>query len=500
MSARIGRHRQRPSLRPARGRPPAAVLALLAVLAGAAAALPGAPAAAATTGAPVLLRVRCAKACAGPVAVRPGGALRLVGRRFRAGAQVVFRVAGPGARRSVRARVLSARRLRVAVPPDAVTGRIYVRDRSGRRSRARGPVRIAAARLRAAPNRAATGTAFDGSGMWIWQLSRSNAGDPASIAAQAHAYGISTVFVKSADGATDWAQFSPALVTQLRAAGLHVCAWQFVYGVQPEAEAALGAAAVRDGADCLVVDAESQYQGRYAQAQRYMATLRLAVGPDYPVGLTSFPYVDFHRSLPYSVFLGPGGAQFDLPQIYWKAIGGGVDAVVDHSYRFNRPYGRPIVPIGQLYDAPPASDVVRFRQLVAAEGSAGLSWWSWQAAAPAAWAALLAVPPVPLVPPPPPEWAAIARGARGDLVILAQELLAGGGAAVPVTGFFGPITQQAVQQLQAAAALPVTGVIDTATWAVLRRNAPAPVDWTAPAAAGAAAAGTARARHRSLRG
>ena len=40
----------------------------------------------------------------------------------------------------------------------------------------------------------------------------------AAIAAQAHAAGVSTVFVKSSDGSTNyWSQFSPQLVAELHA-------------------------------------------------------------------------------------------------------------------------------------------------------------------------------------------------------------------------------------------------------------------------------------------
>ena len=119
--------------------------------------------------------------------------------------------------------------------------------------------------------------------MWIWELSRSEGGDVAAIAARARAAGISTVFVKSSDGATSrWAQFNPQLVAALHANGLRACAWQFVYGNDPLGEASLGADAIADGADCLVVDAETQYEGKYAAAQQYMAALRATVGPALP--------------------------------------------------------------------------------------------------------------------------------------------------------------------------------------------------------------------------
>ena len=46
-----------------------------------------------------------------------------------------------------------------------------------------------------------------------------------------------------------------------------MCAWQYVYGNHPIAEAEVGAEAVHDGADCLVIDAEGEYEGKYVQAQ-----------------------------------------------------------------------------------------------------------------------------------------------------------------------------------------------------------------------------------------
>ena len=163
---------------------------------------------------------------------------------------------------------------------------------------------------------------------------------------------MSTVFVKSADGGDVWEQFTPQLVADLHARGLRACAWQFVYGADPQAEASAAVASIAAGADCFVIDAETKYEGRYASAQRYLAALRVAIGPAYPLGFTSFPYVDYHPRLPYSVFLGPGGAQANLPQVYWKAIGGSVDAVSAKTVANNRIYGTPIAPLGQSYDAP----------------------------------------------------------------------------------------------------------------------------------------------------
>jgi hypothetical protein len=319
--------------------------------------------------------------------------------------------------------------------------------------------------------------------MWIWQVPKSSGGDPLAIAFQARAAGIETVFVKSSDGVTPWAQFNPALIQALRAQGLRVCAWQFVYGNDPLGEAAQGANAVATGADCLVIDAETSYEGKYAQAQQYVTALRTAIGPAYPVGLTSFPYVDFHPRLPYSVFLGPGAAQANLPQVYWKAIGGTVDAVSAKTLAHNRLYGAPIAPLGQTYQSPAPADLQRFRQVWASYGTGGLSWWSWQASPQYAWDALAAPSPAP-VPLPDPGWPALATGSKGDEVIWLQEHLASFSPPLPVNGTFGSATAQTLAAFQQSRGLPPTGETDPATWQAVLGLPVTPVDWVARAAAG----------------
>ena len=234
------------------------------------------------------------------------------------------------------------------------------------------------------------------------------------------------------------------------------------------------------GADCFVIDAESEYEGRYSQAQTYVTDLRTAVGAEYPIGLAAFPYVDYHPSFPYSVFLGPNGAQFNAPQAYWKEIGGGVDAVVDHTYRFNRPYGRTIAPLGQTYDSAPPNEIVRFRQIAAAEGATGVSWWSWQHTTAAGWDAV-GQPIEPFTSAPAPEYATLAQGKKGDLVIWAQQHLRGAGQSLTVDGDFGAGTKSAVTSFQTSAGLPATGTIDTATWQALLQHPPAKTKWRSSA-------------------
>ena len=328
----------------------------------------------------------------------------------------------------------------------------------------------------------ATARALAGRGMWIWYVSQSAGGNLGSISSYSHRYGVSTLLIKGGDGTGTWSQFNRGLVSYLHSQGIQVCAWQYVYGRNPTAEAQVGAAAVSNGADCLLIDAESEYEGRYVQAQQYIQKLRQLIGPSFPVALASFPYVDYHPGEPYSVFMGPGGAQYNVPQMYWPDIQTSVDAVYSHSYRFNLPYARRIEPLGEVAGNPPPSQVERFRQLSRAYGADNVSWWDWQETAGREWQAL-SRPVGPLNVHPSTAWATLSTRSRGglssgDLVVWAQEHLYKAGFHIKIDGGFGPQTQRAVQQFQSAHRLPITGMVDTATWQALLRYPAVSVTWT----------------------
>ncbi|MFL5895055.1 MAG: peptidoglycan-binding protein [Thermoleophilaceae bacterium] len=440
-------------------------------------ALAAAPADAATS-----LRIRQAR-CVPPGAcvadahhVAPGGKLALRGVGLARGQLVAF---SRGGGRKITSKLRQSHLgLIVVVPPKAKSGRIRVTDRFGHRSNAFGPIHVVKP-LPPGQQPNPSGTVLDGTGMWIWYVSKSDGGDLDAIAARAHSLGISTVFVKSGDGASYWSQFSPLLVAGLRQRGLNVCAWQFVYGKVPTDEAQVGAQAVQTGAQCLVIDAESDYEGRYAAAQSYLQQLHAAIPPSFPVALTSFPYVDYHPSLPYSVFLGPGGAAFNLPQVYWQDIGDSVDVAMQHTYVHNRIYGRPIFPLGQSYSDPPPADMERFRQLASVYGSPGLSWWSWQASTDRGWQAIGA-PIQPLTGyAPSQDMPLLSKGKKGDEVLWMQEHLAAAEPSTPTSGVFDAATDVALRDFQAQRGLAVNGQTDAPTWQALLALTPVTVTWTA---------------------
>jgi Putative peptidoglycan binding domain len=441
-------------------------------------------------------RVACvpAERCAiNPHQVSLNGTLQLQGTGLKAGMVVVFPRAF-GARIS---RSSPGSRLRqtslgliVTVPGGAHSGRIMVLISSTRHTGSFGPMYVFHHALhppapRKVPTAAAggagavSGTAFDGQGMWIWYLGQSGGGSIPSIVARAHAAGVTTLFIKSGDGSHNyWSQFSSELVAQLHAGGLKACAWQYVYGSNPAGEAELGARAVSSGADCLVIDAEVEYEGHYAAAQTYINDLRAKIGPNFPVGLASFPYVSYHTAEPYSVFLGPGGAQYNAPQMYWHDIGVSVDTVYANTYIGNRIYDRPIFPLGQTYGGVSSSDLLRFREEAVDYGATGLSFWDWQETPSSGWSTL-AAPLAPLTSVTPnTTYPQLSNGSKGDPVLWMQEHLASAIPAQPTTGNFSSQTTANLKAFQSTHGIPPSGVTDAATWTALLALPPVAVNWT----------------------
>jgi peptidoglycan hydrolase-like protein with peptidoglycan-binding domain len=451
--------------------------------------LPGA--APAAPRAPVITKIRCipagTPACAAGISVTVGRKLQFSGRRLTSGMRVTFRwPSGALATKLRKDRNGYTARVPAGTRPGSVS--VTVTGRGGRRSK---PVRIrilgSGPAPVSAPHVIGLPASFAGHGMWIWELSKTEKGDVQRIADRARAANLQAVFIKGADGGSIWRQFTPELVQALKAAGLKVCAWQFVYGTNPEAEAQAALAAIARGADCFVIDAEGQYEGKYAAAQKYLQVLRAGVGQDYPVALTSFPYTDYHPRLPYSVFLGPGGAQVNAPQVYWKDIGGTVDAVSARSFAHNRIYGAPLVPLGQTYQNPGDEELQRFRQVWGAYGAGGLSWWDWQETSDAEFLTLGAPAP-PATTLADPGWPALGNGSKGDQVVWLQQHLHSAEAPLAVTGIFDAATIAAVRQLQGTRGYSQTGSMDPVTWQAALSLPVTPVDWTTRKPPGASAA------------
>jgi hypothetical protein len=316
---------------------------------------------------------------------------------------------------------------------------------------------------------------FAGTALWVREVSSGESG--LALAGEAADAGVRTLYVKAGDGTSPEPQFSTTLVSELRSAGTTVCAWTFIYGSDPLAEAAVAAAAVNDGAQCLVIDAEgsSEKLNQYGAAQLFVRTLRSRVGSTFPIGLASQAEIAEHPTFPYSVFLGPGGFNVVLPLIYWLDFGQSVNDAYAATMGANAIYGRPILPVGQLYGTPTPPELELFRALAAAYGAAGLSFFDLDAAQPQELAALNAplarLARLPLTAP------TLRPGADGDEIVQAQELLNAAGAHLPVGGFYGAATWRAVASFQARHHLRPDGILRPATWRALLGFRPREPSW-----------------------
>ncbi len=318
------------------------------------------------------------------------------------------------------------------------------------------------------PGQAPDDSPFEAEAQWVWMVSKAG-GSAKRIAEKAKRFGFDTVFVKSGDGTTYWKQFDKVL-PGLKKAGMKVCAWQFVYGRRYLREARVAARAIKKGADCFIVNAEIHFErrGKYKAARRYMKSLRKRVGPSFPIGLSSFPYVNYHRSFPYSAFLEPPyGAQFNLPQVYWRAIGTKVSRAMSTTFKWNSIYDAKIAPTAGLWLKESRGELKAFRRLSAEYGAIGTSYWSMQHAFRWQWSVLANPLDESLFVPKEPRYPKLKKGSKGDPVYWLQGQLREWGHEVKRTGYFKNKTLEAVMTFQEAHGLESTGEMDRQTWELL---------------------------------
>ena len=133
----------------------------------------------------------------------------------------------------------------------------------------------------------------------------------------------------------------------------------------------------------------------------------------------------------------------------------------------NEIYGRPVLPVGQLFDGVTAGEVRAFQCPAFEHGASATSFFDLDAAGPELLAAI-APRPCPLLRFR-TQQPTIRPGADGDEVLWAQELLNAAGARLPAGGFFGAQTGNAIARFQARRHLRHNGMLDAPTWRALLR-------------------------------
>jgi hypothetical protein len=227
-----------------------------------------------------------------------------------------------------------------------------------------------------------------GKGMMIWRIPYCEGGNPSTIANVAASAGLSHVLIKIANDTRPYNvdangnDLIAPVVDALRAKGMQVWGWHYVYGYDPIGEAKIAISQTkRFLLDGYVIDAEVEYKeaGRDAVARTFMTELRRGL-PSTPVALSSFRWPTYHRSFPFAAFLEK--CDYNMPQVYWMQQH-------DPAYDLKRsvtefkaitPY-RPIIPTGPAFGqdgwVPTASEVKIFMDTAKSLGLKAVNFYSW---------------------------------------------------------------------------------------------------------------------------
>ncbi len=227
-----------------------------------------------------------------------------------------------------------------------------------------------------------------GKGMMIWRIPNCENGNASNIAKVAASAGLSHVLIKIANDTrpynldADGKDLVAPVVDALRAKGMQVWGWHYVYGYDPLGEARIAIAQTkRFTLDGYVIDAEIEYKeaGREAVARTFMSALRRGL-PSTPIALSSFRWPTYHRAFPFAAFLEK--CDYNMPQVYWMQQH---DAAYDlkrsvTEFKAITPY-RPIIPTGPAFGqsgwAPTASEVKTFMSTAKSLGLKAVNFYSW---------------------------------------------------------------------------------------------------------------------------
>ncbi|GAI59161.1 unnamed protein product, partial [marine sediment metagenome] len=156
-----------------------------------------------------------------------------------------------------------------------------------------------------------------------------------------------------------------------------------VYGENPIGEANVSVQILDTNVDGLIIDAESEYEGKPDNATIYMEQIRTN-HPNSFIAYTTFPIIDYHLNFPYLEF----GKYCDavMPQVYWKEIGVSPEGMINWmETQWNKWHNtwkesgnslsvKPIVPIGQGWDVT-GGEIEQFCDLIYNHGYIGVSLW-----------------------------------------------------------------------------------------------------------------------------
>ncbi len=235
----------------------------------------------------------------------------------------------------------------------------------------------------------------EGKGFFIWKIKDCENGDPKAITKMAQSAKMTHVLVKIADGAFPYnvhrdtkEDYLKPLVKELRAAGLSVWGWHYVYGGYPIDEANIAVKRMKElELTGYVIDAEWEYKepGKTNAASTYMKLLRKGI-PDKLIALSSYRFPSFHPQLPWKTFLDY--CDFNMPQVYWEQAHN-PEPQLERTFKEFQALSpsRPVIPTGPTYRAgswvPTKEDLLEFLKTTKKLKLPAVNFFSWDECRPA---------------------------------------------------------------------------------------------------------------------
>lgn len=228
---------------------------------------------------------------------------------------------------------------------------------------------------------------MNGLGFMIWQLANMPA--PATLADLLVKGRVSWVCIKTLEGAQLYnakggnQKLLKDYWAALKAKGIQVGAWQYVYGEQPgpEGDAAAGFIEEFDPA-FFFIDAEGEYKryGATKAAKAYCAKLKVK---KLEVYLCSYRYPSLHggviKPFPFTAFLNAESVDGAAPQVYWIDSHNPAEQTQRSFEEYQKLTSKPLIPIGSCFKngtwEPSLGDLAEFRDWCE-RGFQAYGWYS----------------------------------------------------------------------------------------------------------------------------
>ena len=230
---------------------------------------------------------------------------------------------------------------------------------------------------------------LEGKGFFTWKIPNCEHGDAGLIATHAKVAGLTHLVLKIADGTMiyngtwgDPTDYTTPVVKALRAQGIKVWGWHYLYGDYPTGEANVAIARIRQyDLDGYVMDVEKEYKasGKKAAAKRFMTQVREAC-PNLTIALSSFRYPSLHPQVPWTEFLEH--CDLNMPQVYWMKAHNPGDQLERCIKEFQAKHpSLPVVPTGAAFREfgwkPSDAEVLEFCNKAKELNLSALNFWEW---------------------------------------------------------------------------------------------------------------------------